>query len=307
MLIREIFEQTPTTFSFEFFPPKTEKGEAALFSHIEELQALRPSFVSVTYGAGGSTRQKTRDIVDRIVSTTDITTMPHLTCVGQTAKDMDEILDAYGERGVHNILALRGDAPKGEDYDWTAGEFRYATDLMKRIKSWSDRNKHPFSIGVAGFPEGHPDTPNRASEMDHLKAKVDAGADFIVTQMCFDNRDLYDFRERCELAGINVPIVAGIMPIQSVSGMRRMSELALGMRFPAPLIRMLKRCDGTDESVARVGVHWATEQSRDLVDQEYRGIHFYTLNKSSATIDIYKTLGVQHSQQLVEEGGGQIL
>ncbi len=157
-----------------------------------------------------------------------------------------------------------------------------------------------FGIGVAGFPEGHPGTPNRMLEMDHLKAKVDAGADFIITQMFFDNRDFYDFRDRCELAGIRVPILAGIMPVQSVVGMRRMAELALGMRYPAPMLRSLRRTDGSDDSIRRVGVHWATEQCRDLLDHGVRGIHFYTLNKSNATVEVYRTLGVSHSGQFFE-------
>lgn len=298
MLIRDLFDKHDTTFSFEFFPPKTEKGARALFDHITELGDLRPSFVSVTYGAGGSTRQKTRDIVTDIMSRTDLLTMPHLTCVKQSKAEMEAILEDYADRGVRNILALRGDPPHGEAHDWGASEYRYASELIAHIKDFSRRHKTDFSIGVAGFPEGHPDTPNRAREMDHLKAKIDAGADFIITQMCFDNRDLYDYRERCELAGIGVPIVAGIMPITSRKGMERMSELALGMRFPAPLTRMILRTDGSDDAVSRVGVHWATEQCRDLVDQGYAGIHFYTLNKSHATIDIYRTLGVEHSGQL---------
>jgi len=211
---------------------------------------------------------------------------------------MEEILEDYAQNGVRNILALRGDPPQGEDYDWSTSSYRYATDLIDHIKDFGERHDIEFSIGVAGFPEGHPDTPNRAKDMDNLKAKVDAGADFIVTQMCFDNRDLYDYRERCELAGVEAPIVAGIMPITSIKGMERMSELALGMRFPAALTRMVMRTDGSNEAVGRVGVHWATEQSRDLIDNGIDGIHFYTLNKSHATIDIYKTLGVEHSRQL---------
>jgi len=298
VLIRDLFDRHNTTFSFEFFPPKTEEGQHKLFDHITELGELKPSFVSVTYGAGGSTRQKTRDIVMDIKSRTDLVTMPHLTCVKQTRRDMEEILEDYASNGVRNILALRGDPPHGEDYDWNTSSYRYATDLIEHIKDFGSRHNIEFSIGVAGFPEGHPDTPNRAQEMDNLKAKVDAGADFIVTQMCFNNRDLYDYRERCELAGVAAPIVAGIMPITSLKGMERMSELALGMRFPAALTRMVMRTDASNEAVGRVGVHWATEQSRDLIDNGIDGIHFYTLNKSRATIDVYQTLGVAHSRQL---------
>ena len=155
-----------------------------------------------------------------------------------------------------------------------------------------------FGIGVAGFPEGHPSTPNRLREMDYLKAKVDAGADYICTQLFFDNHDFYDFRERCVLAGINVPIVAGIMPITSAGGMTRMAELALGAHYPAKLLRAIQRCGNDPEAVKRVGVHWATEQCRDLLDHDVRGLHFYTLNHSDATLAIYRNLGVTDSGSL---------
>ncbi|MBZ0171792.1 MAG: methylenetetrahydrofolate reductase, partial [Phycisphaerales bacterium] len=156
-----------------------------------------------------------------------------------------------------------------------------------------------FGVAVAGFPEGHPETPNRLIEMDHLKAKVDAGADCIVTQMFFDNRDFYDFRHRCELAGIRVPIIAGLMPILSEKGMRRMADLAAGAKFPASLLRAIRRASGNADAVRRMGVHWATEQARDLLDNGVNGIHFYTLNKSTATREIYRTLGVSDSSGMV--------
>jgi methylenetetrahydrofolate reductase (NADPH) len=176
--------------------------------------------------------------------------------------------------------------------------FRYASDLVSFIKSHEKvPDKRGFGIGVAGFPEGHPTTPNRLKEMDHLKRKIDAGADYICTQLFFDNRDFYDFRERCDLAGIKVPIIAGIMPITNRGGMIRMAELALGARFPAALLRTLARCKD-DAAVRKVGIHWATEQCRDLLHNNVRGIHFYTLNKSDATRQIYENLGVQDSAAL---------
>jgi methylenetetrahydrofolate reductase (NADPH) len=174
---------------------------------------------------------------------------------------------------------------------------------VRAVRTFGDRGRHPsrrgFAIGVAGFPEGHSDTPNRLREMEHLKSKVDEGADFIITQLFFDNRDFYDFRDRCELAGIRVPVIAGIMPITSIVGMKKMAELALGARYPAPLIRAINRAGGNDEAIRRVGVHWATEQCRDLLDHKVAGIHLYTLNKSSATREIYATLGVQDSLALL--------
>jgi methylenetetrahydrofolate reductase (NADPH) len=167
---------------------------------------------------------------------------------------------------------------------------------VRHIVSFNRKGGHGdqrgFGIGVAGFPEGHPATPNRLVGLDHLKVKVDSGAHYICTQMFFDNRDFYDFRDRCELAGIKVPILAGIMPIASEKGMRRMADLAAGVRFPAPLLRSIQRCGGDPEAVKRVGIHWATEQCRDLLDHQARGIHFYTLNQSDATRQIYQNLGI---------------
>jgi methylenetetrahydrofolate reductase (NADPH) len=301
MHIQDIFRRHPTTISFEFFPPKTDEASAELFQNIASLQALRPAFVSVTYGAGGSDRQRTHDLVVRIIRETDLTAVSHLTSVCHTREELADILDRYAEAGVHNILALGGDPPKNRpDHDRSTDAFRYACDLVAFIRS---REKVPdprgFGVGVAGFPEGHPTTPNRLKEMDYLKRKVDAGADYICTQLFFDNRDFYDFRERCDLAGIKVPIIAGIMPITSKGGMVRMAELALGARIPAGLLRAVGRCRD-DEAVAKVGVHWATEQCRDLLHNNVRGIHFYTLNRSDATRRIYENLGVSDSEGLCD-------
>ena len=300
MHIQDIFAQHPTTFSFEFFPPKTDAASEELFRNIASLQGLAPSFVSVTYGAGGSTRERTHDLVVRIERETNLTAVSHLTCVCHTLDEMTAILDRYAESGVENVLALSGDVPKDRcPYDRSRDAFRYAEDLVKFVRSRTNcRDRRGFGVGVAGFPEGHPSTPNRLLEMDFLKRKVDAGADYICTQLFFDNRDFYDFRERCDLAGIKVPIVAGIMPIEKKSGMVRMAELALGARFPAALLRAIKRCGDDDSAMARVGVHWATEQCRDLLDHQVRGIHFYTLNKSDATRQIYENLGVKDSAGL---------
>jgi methylenetetrahydrofolate reductase (NADPH) len=299
MHIQDIFQQHATTFSFEFFPPKDDKASEELFANIARLQELQPSFVSVTYGAGGSTRERTHDLVVRIQRETNLTAVAHLTSVCHTREELAAILDRYAAAGIENILALGGDPPRNlPDYDRAKDAFRYAAELVRFIRS---REKVPdqrgFGVGVAGFPEGHPTTPNRLQEMDYLKQKVDAGANYICTQLFFDNRDFYDFRERCELAGIQVPIVAGIMPITSKSGMVRMAELALGARIPAALLRAVGRCSD-DRAVARVGIHWATEQCRDLLHTGVRGIHFYTLNKSDATPQIYDNLGVKDSVAL---------
>ena len=304
MHISEHIRQRGTTFSFEFFPPRTAEAAESLFRAIEDLTPLKPSFVSVTYGAGGSTRELTRDLVVRIRRETALDPIPHLTCVGHTRAELREILERYAQAGVGNIMALRGDKPRDGN---GSGDFAYASELVGLIREMNGSGVHAsggFGVGVAGYPEGHHESPNRMVEMDRLKAKVDAGADFIVTQLFFDNRDFYDFRDRCDLAGIRVPIIAGIMPITSAEGMRRMAELALGTRYPAPLVRAINRTGGSAEGVRRVGVHWATEQCRDLLDHHVAGIHFYTLNRSTATREIYTTLGVSDSTMLANGGGG---
>src|SRR5580698_2070731 len=303
MHIRDIFASDQTTISFEFFPPKTEADAELLFENIARLEALRPSFVSVTYGAGGSTRQLTHDLVVRLKQTTTLDPIPHLTCVCHNEAEIDEILAKYAAAGISNILALGGDPPRDRpDYDRGADAFQHAAELVTFVRRFNESGAHPdprgFGIGVAAFPEGHPATPNRLHEMDFLKAKVDAGADYICTQLFFDNHDFYDFRERCELAGIRVPILAGIMPVTSLGGMRRMAQLALGARVPAKLLKALDRAGDDPEAVKRVGVHWATEQCRDLLDNQVRGIHFYTLNKSDATRQIVQNLGLEDSTQL---------
>lgn len=298
MHIRDIFERDSTTISFEFFPPKADDAWEELFRTIASLQELQPSFVSVTYGAGGSTRDRTHDLIVRIQKETDLTAVSHLTCVCHAKDEMAAILDRYAAAGVENILALGGDPPKSMgDWDRSRDAFRHANELVEFIRSRTCNDPRGFGVGVAGFPEGHPGTPNRLLEMDFLKRKVDAGADYICTQLFFDNRDFYDFRERCEHAGIRVPIIAGIMPISSKAGLQRMAELALGARIPAKLLRAVDRA-ADDAAVKKVGVHWATEQCRDLLDNAIRGIHFYTLNRSDATRQIYENLGVKDSTVL---------
>jgi methylenetetrahydrofolate reductase (NADPH) len=303
MHIRDIFARDATTFSFEFFPPKTEADAEQLYGTISQLEELKPSFVSVTYGAGGSTRELTHALVLRIKEAGRLDPIPHLTAVCHTAGEIEQILERYAEANISNILALSGDPPRDRpNHDRTQDAFRYAGDLVRFIRRFNESRRPPdprgFGIGVAGFPEGHPETPNRLLEMDHLKAKVDEGADYVCTQLFFDNRDFYDFRERCELAGIRVPIIAGIMPITSLAGMKRMAQLALGARFPAALLRAVGRCGNDAEAIRRVGIHWATEQCRDLLDHDVRGIHFYTLNRSDATRQIYLNLGVRDSMGL---------
>ncbi|MDR1190718.1 MAG: methylenetetrahydrofolate reductase [NAD(P)H] [Verrucomicrobiales bacterium] len=288
MLIREILQQRQPAFSFEFFPPKDDAAAELLFHTIADLMPLKPASVSITYGAGGSTRDRTRQLAVRLARETDLTVVAHLTCLGADRDEIAGILREYDRQRIYNILALRGEPPKGSPSALKSGMvFPRAADLVAFIK---DNFPH-FGIGVAGFPEGHPATPNRLREIDYLKAKVDAGADYIVTQMFFDNREFYDFRERCELAGIHVPIIAGLMPVTTRAGLARMAELSGGTRFPAALLRSVQRA-ADDDAVARLGTHWATEQVRDLLDHGARGVHFYTLNRARATRQIYETLGL---------------
>jgi methylenetetrahydrofolate reductase (NADH) len=296
MHITDIMRGERPTFSFEFFPPKTPEAAETLYRTIRDLESYGPDFVSVTYGAGGSTRELTHDLVERIQNTTKLAPIPHLTCVCHNEQEIEAILLRYAKSAIGNILALGGDRPAGMAYDKSRDSFQHAIDLVKFIRRFNESGAHPdrrgFGIGVAGFPEGHPATPNRLVEMDYFKAKVDAGADYVITQLFFDNRDFIDFRERCAVAGIHIPIIAGIMPISSIGGLKRMAELAGGTRFPAKLLRALQPCQDDAEMVRRVGIQYALGQCRDLLENHVAGIHFYTLNRSDATRVIFDNLGI---------------
>ncbi len=294
MHISEILRQHRPAISFEFFPPKSEIASQELFSTIQQLIPLKPAYVSVTYGAGGSTRELTHDLVVKLHHETHLSIVSHLTCVGASREDILHVLQRYDEHGIHNIMALRGDSLTQTQEHRSADGFRYACELVAFIKQHFPH----MGIGVAGFPEGHPDTPNRLKEIEYLKTKVDAGADYLCTQLFFDNRDLYDFCERCELAGIHLPIVAGIMPITSRKGMKRMGELALGARFPGKLLRALLNAED-DAQAEKIGINWATEQVLDLLDQNVPGVHLYTLNKSKASLQIHEALKIHSVDTLI--------
>ncbi len=292
MQMVEILQRDTTVFGFEFFPPKTDIGWDALNSRLHTFESLDPSFVSVTYGAGGSTRTKTHDLVCSLAKNTSLDPIPHLTCVGHTENEITDILQSYADAGIDNILALRGD--KQQDLS-DSQNFTYAAELVKTIKSFPNKS---YGVGVAGFPEGHPETPNRLVQMDHLKAKVDCGADWICSQLFFDNNAFYDWIDRCDLAGIDTPTLAGIMPITSIAGMKRMAELAGGANFPAKLQRRLYKFQDDDKAVSKIGTSWASQQCADLLDNNVRGIHFFTMNKSSVTQDIYSSLGATSGSKL---------
>jgi len=287
MLVKEILNAAEKpVFSFEFFPPKKDEEWEKLFETIAALSPLNPTYVSVTYGAGGSTRSRTHNLVTRIQNETGLTVVSHLTCICSDRDETGTILENYQNNGINNVLALRGDKPAGvATIDDTIKDFPHAIDLVRFIKT----NYPAIGVGVAGFPEGHPETPNRMKEIEYLKEKIDAGADYIVTQLYFDNRDYFDFVERCTIAGITVPIIPGIMPITTQKGMIRMSELALGARIPAPLLSRVLHAEN-DADVASIGIEWATNQVQELIDHHIRGIHFYTLNMADATLRIFNNI-----------------
>lgn len=296
MHIHDILSATrgTTAFSFEFFPPRTPAAVKTLQTTLDQLAPLRPAFASVTYGAGGSTRELTQSLVTELRQSDVFDPIPHLTCVGHSESDIMTLLTRYAAAGVSNILALRGDPPSGGT---GSGDFAHAADLVLFIRQFNERGLHPdprgFGIGVACFPEGHPATPNRMTEMDHLKAKVDAGADWLCTQAFFDNHAFHDFRARCALSGITAPILAGILPLTTASGMQRMAALASGMRYPARLIRALNRAGDDPDAFRRIALHHAAEQCTDLLDHGATGIHLYTLNQAQPVLEIHARLGLR--------------
>ena len=288
MRLDELLGHGKPTVSFEFFPPKTDEGFAALYKTIEELRPLKPSYVSVTYGAGGSTRAKTLELAARIQNDIGFNTLAHLTCVGHTADEVGTILDQLWASGVKNVLALRGDAPGAGAWTKTDNGFEFADQLVAYT-----RTRHDFFTAVAGFPEGHPQCLNVQRDMEHLKAKVDRGAHAIVTQLFFDNNDFHRFRDNCDKAGIKVPIVAGIMPISNVTQIKRFVTMC-GAKIPMPLLKKLEKIESDPDAVYKAGIDYAVNQCRDLMFHDIAGMHFYTLNKSRATTDIVQQLGAVH-------------
>ncbi|HLG22660.1 MAG TPA: methylenetetrahydrofolate reductase [NAD(P)H] [Candidatus Manganitrophaceae bacterium] len=285
MKISEQFASGRKIFSFEFFPPKTDEGVDHLFQAIGDLKPLKPAFVSVTYGAGGSTRERTVDLVRRIKQEHGVEAMAHLTCVGSNRKEIDRILIQLREYGIENVLALRGDPPNGQAaFHAPVGGFSHADELVAYI-----RGKFDFSLGGAGYPEGHVECRDPEKDLLHLKMKVEAGLDFVITQLFFDNSHYFKFVARARNAGVRVPILPGIMPITNVGQVKRFTDLC-GASIPAGLMAELEAVQDDPTSVMELGVRHAIAQCRELLNQGAPGVHFYTLNKSPATRAILEAL-----------------
>lgn len=296
MWIRDRLTHKRPVFSFEFFPPKTDKGEANLFRNLERLVPLEPDFVSVTYGAGGSTRSRTLEIISRIRSTFGIEGVAHLTCVGASKAELRDVIHRLGDAGIRNILALRGDPPQGQEaFEMPLDGLQYGSELVAFIKEQGD-----FCVGAACYPEKHPESPDQDADLRYVKAKVEAGADFLVSQLFFDNTVFLEFCQRAQQAGIAVPILAGVMPVTNVGQIERFTQMC-GATLPPSLHERLLECRDDPQEVFWTGVSYSARQCEQLlrpcVTDPYAepprgvaGIHFYTLNKSPATRAIFEIL-----------------
>ena len=285
MRIDDLLRDGRPVFSFEFFPPKTDAGEETLRATLDALRHESPGFVSVTYGAMGSTRDRTIDIVKWIKQELDIEAMAHFTCVGATVDELRTTLDEIQAAGVENVLALRGDPPAGEE-EWiqTPGGLRYSTELIELLTE-----NYPFAVGAAAFPEVHPQAESPESDIRFLKAKQDAGASFLITQLFYDNDFYFDFVDKARSMGVTVPIIPGIMPVTSFRNIKRITEMCKS-EIPAPFERELEARGDDEDAVQDLGVAYATLQCVDLLDRGAPGIHFYTLNRSPATRAILAAL-----------------
>ncbi|UCB57758.1 MAG: methylenetetrahydrofolate reductase [NAD(P)H] [Candidatus Omnitrophota bacterium] len=280
--IADILKEKKRTYSFEFFPPKTEKGEANLYKTAAAFAELGPDWFSVTYGAGGSTRQKTMEIVDELQKRFDIPVMHHFTCVGHSKAELKSIIGEMEKRNIHNILALRGDAPEGED-EWKPAPdgLEYCYQLIELIRT----HGNTFSIGVAGFPEGHIDCPDKETDSKYLKIKIDSGGEFVITQLFFDNKDYFEYLDRAKKVGVGVRIIPGIIPITNYKTLIRFCNTC-GATIPDRVHDIFRPLDGNDEATYKAGVDFVVEQCNDLLAGGAPGLHFYSLNKVNPTKEI---------------------
>jgi methylenetetrahydrofolate reductase (NADPH) len=284
----ELIREGNRSYSFEFFPPKDEAGEEQLWNAIRALEPYRPTFVSVTYGAGGSTRDKTVAITGRIARETALVPMAHLTCVGHTREELEGILDSYLDAGVYHVMALRGDPREGPRAEWTptAGGLNYAVELVDLVRSRGD-----FRVGVAAFPEGHPSAESLDRDADVLVEKARAGAEFAVTQMFFRASDYFGLVDRVRDRGVDIPILPGIMPILNLTAIRRQGEL-IGTSVPDDIVARIATHEGDPAAVRAEGIGLAAELCEELLDGGAPGLHFYTLNRSKATLEIFERLQI---------------
>ena len=284
MKIKDILTTTRPV-SFEFFPPRSADGIAAVLETLDELKSYCPDFISVTYGAGGSTRSFTEEITIQAKRLAGVEVMAHLTCVGQTVEEIDSVLNRLESEGVENVIALRGDPPRGETaFVPVEGGFQHATDLLKHVTS-----NYKFGLAAACYPEGHTESVDLDSDLDYVKMKVDNGADFLVTQLFYDNRHYFDFVDRAKSVGISVPIVPGVLPVLNSAQVRRFTSLS-GSEIPQDLDKLLNKYADSDNSARDMGVEYATAQVRELWDSGVPGVHFYVLNRSYSVSRILDNL-----------------
>lgn len=289
MRISELYARSRPTISFEFFPPKTPEAEEALFREtVPALKRLGPSFISVTYGAGGGTRDTTLRVVNRIRREHGVESMAHLTCVGSTRDMLAGVLDEAHALGIENILALRGDPPRGQtSFQPVAGGFRYAVELIRFVKS-----RNSFTVGAAGYPEGHVECSDRRLDWDRTVAKVEAGAEFLITQLFYDNRDFFAFEDYLKnQRSVRVPIVPGMLPFLSTEQIKRFTSLC-GAKLPAAILQKLEAYGDDNESVRKLGVEVCTAMCRELLDHGVPGLHFYCLNRHQSCTEIFQNLGL---------------
>lgn len=278
MKIDEIIKKNESGVSFEFFPPRTEKGKKSFTATVKALKKYNPLYMSMTYGAGGGSRERTQDAVNILLAEKDLVVMPHLTCIGSRHEEIRAILDAYRERGIENIMALRGDPPQDSaDFDFSVLDFQYARDLVVLIKEYGH-----FCISVAVCPEGHIESPSLESDMEYIKQKIDAGADFAVTQMFFDNKYFYSMMERMKKKGVTVPVFPGMMPLADIDKIRKFAEVN-GTTLPGNIEETMERFRGKPEDMEKAGLDFTIKQCRDLKANGFKRLHLFTLNKLSIT------------------------
>ena len=293
MRVDELLKSGKPSCSFEFSPPRDDAGFEQLYKTVDRLKPLQPSYVSVTYGAGGSTRRKTVEISGRIQNESGLRCMAHLTCVGHTREEIEEIVNSLYESNIRNILALRGDPPQNERwFSPTEGGFANSSELVAFL-----RDRYPdICIGVGGYPEGHPECLNKQRDLEHLKQKVENGANLVITQLFFDNDEFRRWRDAAHALGITVPMIAGIMPIQNVAQIKRFVTRC-GAKIPQPLLQKIEKVEDDADAVYRVGVEHAIGQCHDLLGTASTdGVHFYTLNRSKATVDICRSLDTEFAR-----------